>query len=204
MSTIKLDLREPTVLDKNQFACIADADALGSTDLPSPEPTSTELAAGVALFEVGFNVAVAGPKKAQWPTEAQNNLGATLDASLTRYAGCLKSKAFGDPNMVKNACFEVRDTPVVAGILPMPRYITATSGDRNGEIGLSWSCVRGARSCGTRSRIFGQARKSAGANAKRRHTAADLTRGARKWLRVAVVAIAGKRARSDSSAKVTQ
>lgn len=201
MSTIKLSLRKHCPPGQNPVCEASGRQGLGPLGFAEPDPTYAEFTTGVALLETGFNVAVAGRKEAQRLTQVQNDLEAALDALLTKQTGYVQDKVLGGPVKIKAADLDVRDAAAAVGDLPVPDF-TATSGDHDGEIDLSWNRVRGARSYLIEQSPDGQAWKSAGVSTKSSFTVAGLTSGARMWFRVAAIGAAGQGPWSDPASKV--
>jgi hypothetical protein len=108
--------------------------------------------------------------------------------------------------MILSAGMDMRGPGVPANDSPSPpQRLTATAGDHDGEIDLSWDKVSGAKSY--------LVEKSAdppnpatwthsGVSTKSGYTATGLTSGTRYWFRVAAINNVGQSGWSDPSVKI--
>ena len=69
-----------------------------------------------------------------------------LDQTLTKLAGYVESVAGNDEGIITKAGMEIRANRSTPAVPVTPQALSATAGDRDGEIYLSWKPVSNARS----------------------------------------------------------
>ena len=124
---------------------------------------------------------------------------------LTQLANHVENSSHGDPVKIQSAGMTVRSAAARIGALSVPTDLTATEGDKEGEIDLSWDRVHGAKSYviqSTLSMTDTPVWASAGVATKSSFTTTGLASGKRHWFRVAAVGAAGQGPWSDPATKI--
>ena len=139
-------------------------------------------------------------------TSIRNQKEDALVRLLTQVAAHVESVAGDDEQLILSAGMDVRATAVPSSDPPpAPDALTATAGDREGEIDLSWDTVPGAKSYVIERSVDPVTAASwahGGVSTRSTHTATGLTSGARYWFRVAAMNGNGQSGWSDPAMKI--
>ena len=142
--------------------------------------------------------------------------GAAEDGGEGRGAGCAgdgaqyaaqlcgQQESGGDEAKILSTGFAVRAAGSPVGALPAPIDFLATFGDNPGEVDVTWSAVKGAKSyiVEVRENVAGTAWGGARVVTKSRATIDGLTTGKTYAFRVRAVGTAGEGPWSDESLKL--
>lgn len=203
MAQVKLNLRELSVPEKVQFARQIVTAMTGNANFTTPVPALAAVTTSINATEAAFNKAQTARDDAKTKTGLQNDALKTLDLLLSQLANYVEGTSKGEPVIINSAGMSVRDKAAPVGDMPAPGDMSATAGDKEGEIDLVWDAVRGAKSYVLQlSEETATAWKHAGVSVKSMFTVEDLTQGKKYWFRAAAVGTAGQGAWSDLAVKI--
>jgi hypothetical protein len=206
MSKIKLNLKSLTIPEKIARSQQIVTALTGNANFNTPHPTLAQVTTAINELETASNAAQAARQEAKARTAAQNNKEESLDRIMTQLVAYVESIAGDDEELIMSAGLNVRGASTsVSSTPPAPPSLTATAGDRDGEIDLSWDTVRSARSY-----VIEQSAdpptetswKHASVSTRSQTTIEDLTSGTRYWFRVAAVTATGQSGWSNPAMKI--
>jgi hypothetical protein len=178
----------------------------GNSNFPTPHPTLAEVAAGAEALEAAFNAAQAARLEARRRTAAQGIKEDELLHLVNQLGAHVESVAGGDESLILSAGLELRSDHTPDTSTPTaPETLTATTGNHEGEIELSWDAVRGARSYVVERSTDPQAANSwmqAGVSPRSSLIVEGLDSGTRYYFRVAAVTLNGQSPWSNHAVKV--
>ena len=199
MSKIKFQLRNLSIPEKLARSQQIVAALTDNPNFNNPHPPLAQVTAAINELEAASNAAQAARQEAKARTAAQHSKEEALDKMLTQLVAHVESVAGDDPQLIMSAGLDVRTTASspsashsAASSAPPSR--TATFGDHEGEIDLSWDTVRGARSYVVERSPDPPTESSwthAAVATRSRITIEHLTSGTRYWFRVAAVTPSG-------------
>jgi len=204
MSKIKLNLRNMGVSEKLQFARQIVTAMTGNANFPTPDPALTIVTGSSDDLEVAYNEANVAKQNATTKASTQDDVEAALDLTLMKLANYVESASNGDETKILSAGMSVRAKATPVGALAMPVNLSATAGDKEGEIDVAWDKVTGAKSyviemCADPITPAGW--KQATISTKSNFTVTGLTSGAKYWFRVSGIGAAGQGPWSDPATK---
>jgi len=204
MSKIKLNLRNMEVSEKLQFARQIVTAMTGNANFPTPDPTLAVVTGASDDLEVAYNEANVAKQNATAKASTQDDYESTLDMILTKLANYVENASNSDETKILSAGMSVRAKPSPVGELAMPVNLSATAGDKEGEIDVAWDKVTGAKSyvidmCPEPITPAGW--KQATISTKSSFTVAGLISGAKYWFRVSGIGAAGQGPWSDPATK---
>ncbi|HEX8500280.1 MAG TPA: fibronectin type III domain-containing protein [Pyrinomonadaceae bacterium] len=206
MARIKLNLRSLSIPEKIARSKQIVAALTGNPNFTSPHPPLAQVTAAVNELEAAADAAQAARQEAKARTATQNTKEEALDQILTQLVAHVESVAGNDQELIMSAGLDVRGAPAPAASTPAaPPSLTATAGEHEGEIDLSWDAVRGARSYVVERSPDPPTESSythAAVSTRSRTTIEGLTSGTRYWFRVAAVTTAGQSPWSNPAVKV--
>ena len=206
MVKIKLNFRNLSVPEKITRAQQILTAMTGNARFPHPSPDLSELSSAIAELEAAANAAQAARLEAKQRTAALAQREEDLNRFMSQMVAHVESVAGEDEAVVYSAGFEPRGAATPAsGASEAPSSLTATAGDHDGEIELSWDAVRGARSYVVERSPDPPAETSwTHAAVSTRSSAAieGLNSGTRYWFRVAALTTAGQSPWSNPAAKI--
>lgn len=206
MPRIKLNLRSLSIPEKVARAQQLVAALTGNVNFPSPHPPLAQVTAAIDELETAANAVQAARQEAKARTAAQNAREDALDQILAQLVAHVESVAGSNQELIMGAGLDVRAAPSSsAATHAAPPSLTATVGEHDGEIDLSWDAVRGARSYVVERSPDPPADSTyshAAVSTRSSTTIEGLTSGTRYWFRVAAVTTAGQSAWSNPAAKI--
>ena len=205
MPKVKLNLRNLTVLEKIARARQVVAALTGNTNFPTPHPTLAEVTAAADALEAAADAAQAARFEAKRRTAAQGVKEDDLTQLMTQLAAHVESVAGDDEARILSAGLETRSAHTTDSSAPTaPETLTATTGNHEGEIELSWDAVRNARSYVVERTADPQAGPWAQAGVSPRSSliVEGLDSGKRYYFRVAAVTLNGQSPWSNHAVKV--
>lgn len=205
MPKVKLNFRSLTIPEKIARAQQIVAALTGNLNFPTPHPTLAEVTAAAAALGAASAAAQAARLEARRRTAAQANREADLDQLITQLGGYVESVAGGDETLILSAGLETRSAAAPDSNAPTaPETLTATTGNHEGEIELSWDSVRGARSYVVERSADPQAGPwtQAGVAPRSSLIVEGLDSGTRYYFRVAAVTLNGQSPWSNHAVKV--
>jgi len=206
MARIRLNLSSLTVSEKVAKAEQIVTAMTGNASFTTPSPTLTTITTAVTDLDTAAAETQAARQTAKEKTSIQSQKEDALDRLLTQLAGYVESVAGSNEQMILSAGMDTRAPGVPAtGPPSQPQALTATAGDHDGEVDLSWDTVSGARSYvidQSSDPVAPTTWTHAGVSTRSNHTAKGLTSGTRYWFRVAAVNQNGQSGWSDPAMKI--
>lgn len=207
MGKIKLNLRNLPVQEKIAKARTIITSITGNPNFPTPTPTLA--AATSATNGLETSAATVQTTKAKLKTDFsdQNEKEDFLDKIMTQLAAYVESVAGDDETMIHSAGMDTKSSAKGPSTSQptLPAALTATAGDHDGEIDLSWDTVPKAKSYVVEKSADPPTETSwqhAGVSPKSRFTVTGITSGTRCWFRVAAVSTGGQSGWSDPAMKI--
>src|ERR1043166_5163066 len=147
MAKIRLNLGSLTIPEKIAKARQIVNSLSGNPNFNSPSPGLPSILEAVTELTAAAAEVHAVRQSAKEKTSVQNQKEDALDQLLTQLAAYVESVAGNNEQLILSAGMDVR-APAVSSTEPptQPQGLTATAGDHDGEIDLSWDTVAGARS----------------------------------------------------------
>jgi hypothetical protein len=206
MPKIKLNLRTLTIPEKLARSQQIVAALTGNPNFTAPHPPLSQVTATINELEAASNAAQAARQEAKAKTAAQKTKEEALDKIMTQLVAHVESIAGDDHELILSAGLDVRATAApVSATHSAPPTLTATVGDHNGEIDLSWDTIRGARSYVIERSADPPTDSSwthAAISTRSQTTIEDLTSGTRYWFRVASITATGQSGWSNPAMKI--
>lgn len=205
MSRIKLNLRSLTIPEKIARSQQIVAALTDNPNFNAPHPPLAQVSAAINELETATNAAQAARQEAKAKTAAQNAKEDALDKIMTQLVAHVESIAGDDQQLIMSAGLDVRAAAPAPATPPSPPALTATAGDHEGEIDLSWDTVRGARSYVVERSPDPPTESSwthAAVSTRSQTTIEHLTSGTRYWFRVAAVTATGQSGWSNPAMKI--
>lgn len=206
MPKVKLNFRNLSVPEKIARSQQVVAALTGNSNFPTPHPTLAEVTTAANELEAAANAAQAARLEARRRTAAQVNKEDDLDRLITQLGAYVESVAGGDEAKIMSAGLETRSDRTTDSTAPAaPETLTATTGNHEGEIELSWDAVRGARSYVVERTTDPQAATAwtqAGVAPRSSVIVEGLESGKRYYFRVAAVTLNGQSPWSNHAVKV--
>lgn len=205
MAKIKLNLKDLSVND-----LVAKARQIGSAlktnpNFPTPQPTVAQIEAAADDLEASQAAAHAARQDAQMKTSIAHEKTDSLMGLLRQVAGYVESVAGDDETKILSAGMTMKSTATTPSTVFAPTGLSATAGEHEGEIDLSWDRTKGARSYVIERSPDPLTQTSwvhQGVALKSAATINGLTSGARYWFRVAAVSNNGQSGWSDPTVKM--
>ena len=205
MSKIKLNLQRLTIPEKTARAQQIIAAMTGNPNFTSPQPPLAQVTTAQTDLDAAYLAAQAARQDAKNKTSIQNQKEEALDGVLGQLANYVESISGGDEAKITSAGMDVRAAQTATGDLPAPESLSASAGDRDGEIDLSWDKVNRARSYVVERSPDPPAPgtwQHAAVSTKSQATIAGLTSGTKYWFRVAAVGPNGQSPWSNPAPKI--
>jgi len=205
MPKVKLNFRNLSVPEKIARAQQIVAALTGNSNFTTPHPTLAEVTAAASALETASNAAQAARLEARRRTAARGVKEDDLTQLITQLGGYVESVAGGDEAMIMSAGLEMRSAAAADSSAPTaPETLTATTGNHEGEIELSWDAVRNARSYVVERTTDPQTGPwtQAGVSPRSSLIVEGLDSGKRYYFRVAAVTLNGQSPWSNHAVKV--
>jgi hypothetical protein len=205
MSKIKLNFSKLPIPQKVAKARQIVTAMTGNPTYTSPQPALAAVTTTINDLDAAFNDAQAARQAAKEATSRQSAKEDALVSIISQLAAYVESVAGDDEEKILSAAMDTRAVGVTTSDPPdRPEGLTATAGDHDGELDLSWDKVSGAKSYVIEKATDAQAGNwaHAGVSGKSQFTAASLPSGSRFWFRVAAVNNNGSSGWSDPVTKI--
>lgn len=206
MPKIRLNLAGLSIAEKLAKARQIVTALTGNTNFPTPSPALANITTAANELETAGAETQAARQAAKEKTSIQNQKEDALDQLLTQLAAYVESVAGSNEQLILSAGMDMRASAVVSTAPPaQPQGLTATAGDRDGEIDLSWDTVANAKSYIIEQSLDPVTPASwahASVSTRSSQTMSGLTSGTRYWFRVAAVNINGESGWSDPAMKI--
>jgi hypothetical protein len=206
MPKVKLNISRLSIIEKIAKCRQIISAMTGNPIFPSPNPPLTTITAALDAANNAFNAAQAARQEAKAKTSAQNDADDIVSGLMAQLAAHVESVAGGDESKIRSAGMDTKATATTTTTIPTPpENVSATAGDRDGEIDLSWEAVSGAKSYVIQMSADPVTATSWGhssVSTKSSQTIDGLTSGTRYWFRVAAVNGVGQSGWSDPAMKI--
>jgi hypothetical protein len=206
MARIRLNLGRLTVPEKiAKTEQIIDS-LTGNPNFPNPSPSLTTITTAKNELKTAAGELQAVNQSRKEKSTNQNAKEDVIDQLLTQLAAHVESVAGANEQMILSAGMDLRAVSTASTTPPdHPAALTATAGDRDGEIDLSWDPVSGARSYVVEQSADPATSATwthAGVGTRSTFTVGGLASGTRYWFRVAAVNGNGQSGWSDPAIKM--
>ena len=206
MAKIRLNLAGLSIPEKLAKARQNVTALTGNTNFPTPSPALANITTAANELEAAGAEVQAARQTAKEKTSILNQKEDALDQLLTQLAAYVESVAGSNEQLILSAGMDMRASAVVSTTAPaQPQGLTATAGDRDGEIDLSWDTVSNAKSYiieQSPDPVTPTSWAHASVSTRSSQTMSGLTSGTRYWFRVAAVNINGQSGWSDPAMKI--
>ena len=205
MPKVKLNIRNLSPLEKVAKARQIVTSLTGNASFTTPHPTLAQVTTGADDLESAYSDAQTARQAAQTKTSILRDKEDVLETLLRQIAAYIESVGGNDESTILSAGLDVRSaaSPTIAPT--PPTALTATDGDEEGEIDLTWDKVKGAKSYVIERSPDPPTATSWGHATvvlKSSATINGLTAGTRYWFRVAAVLSSGQSGWSDPATKI--
>lgn len=204
MPRIRLNLSKLSITEKIAKARQIVTALTGNADFPTPSPPLANITTAANELKTANDEVLASRQTAKEKTAIQNQKEDALNQLLTQCAAYVESVGGNNEQLILSAGMAMRAPAVATTDAPtQPEALTATAGDHDGEIDLSWDTVAGAKSYVIeRSPDPPTTWTHAGVSTRSTFVVQNLTSGARYWFRVAALNGNGQSGWSDPAMKI--
>jgi len=205
MASIKLNFSRLSVPEKIALTRRIVTRMTGNARFTTPHPPLQVIAQAADDLEEAENIAQAARQEAKAKTTIRNNKEDDLGGALNQAVGYVTSVSGGDEEFIESAGMDLRATPGTSTPPTQPAALSATAGDHDGTMDLSWDPVVEATSYVIEMSPDPPTATSwghKGVSTKSTFTVPGLTSGARLWFRVAAVNPNGQGPWSDPATKI--
>jgi hypothetical protein len=204
MAKVKLNLKDRSDENLSQLADQHIAAMTGNANFVTPNPLAPAFLTLATGFQDAVLAAEAARQSALQATSVRDTARIALEVGFNQRATYVESTSGFDETKILSSGLSTRDQAAPIGELPAPMDFLATMGDQEGEIDLTWSSVRGAKSYNVEKSPYATPRvwMAADTVVKSRMTVGGLTPGATYAFRVSAIGTAGRSPWSDDSVKM--
>lgn len=178
----------------------------GNANFPNPNPALAAITTAIDDVETAFHDAQAARQEAKTKTSILSDKDYVLIGLMSQLSAHVESVAGGDEAKIRSAGMDTKAPPSSPTEIPEPpANLSATAGDRDGEIDLGWEAVSGAKSYvleRSTDPVTATSWTHAGVSTKSTQTINGLTSGTRYWFRVAAINGIGQSGWSDPAMKI--
>lgn len=205
MAKVKLNIRSLSTTDKIAKARQIIRALTGNPDFATPQPTLAAITTATNELETAHGDVQTARQTAVAMTSIMHEKEAALEGLLRQLAGYIESVAGDDESKILSAGISVRTATPTTQTPEMPSALSATEGDHEGEIDLSWDTVKGAKSYvieRSPDPPIGTSWTHEAVSLKSSASVSELVSGTRYWFRVAAVMSSGQSGWSDPATKI--
>ena len=205
MARIRLNLRNLSITEKIARGRQIVTAMTNNTSFSNPHPPLTEVTAAVDELEKAFGSVQAAKSEVTTRVVTQDSAEMKMDQALTQLAAYVESVAGRDDAIIASAGMETKASRSAPTAPTVPQGLSATAGEHEGQIELTWKPVANARSYSIESSTDPATPGSwthAGIATSSNKSIANLTSGKRYWFRVAAVGAVGQSGWSEHATKV--
>jgi hypothetical protein len=205
MARVRLNLRNLSVTDKVAKGRRIVAAMTNNASFPKPSPPLSEVTAVADELEKAFASVQAAKSELTTRVGLQDNAETKVDQMLTQLAGYVESVAGKDDTLITSAGMETKTARSTPTLPTAPQGLSATAGEHEGQIDLSWKAVPNARSYTIEASVDPATPTSwthVGIATSASKAISNLTTGKRYWFRVAAVGAGGQSGWSEHATKV--
>lgn len=207
MSKVKLNIKGLSVTELVARARQIAASLTNNPHFANPQAIVTQITGAADAAETGHADAQAARQNSLTKTSISRDLTATLEGVLRQAAGYIESVAGDNESIILSTGLSLRTTTPAhsTGHTTAPTGLSASAGDHEGEIDLSWDRVANAKSYVIERSSDPPTPTSwahEAVSAKSSATITGLSSGTRYWFRVAAVTSSGQSGWSDPAFKM--
>jgi len=205
MALIKLNFARLSVPEKIALARRIVTAMTGNTHFTSPQPSLSGITLATDMLEGAESDAQIARQEAKTKTTIRNNKEDDLGRLMTQAVGYVTAIAGGNEAVIQSAGMDVRATPGTSVTPGQPGALSATAGDHDGTMDLSWDPVVEAASYlieMSPDPATATSWKHQGVSTKSTFAVTGLQSGSRVWFRVAAVNANGQSPWSDPATKI--
>jgi hypothetical protein len=205
MAKVKLNIRGLSTTEKVAKARQIIKALTDNAAFTTPQPPLATIATAANELEAAHGDAQTARQTAVTKTSIMHEKEDALEALLRQLGGYIESVAGDDESKILSAGISIRTTTPVTQTLETPIAPSATEGDHDGEIDLSWDTVKGAKSYVIERSPDPPTATSwvhEAVSLKSSATVSGLVSGTRYWFRVAAVMSSGQSGWSDPGTKI--
>lgn len=205
MARVKLNLRKLSITEKIAKGRQIVTAMTNNARFANANPPLSDVTTTLDDLEKAFALVQAARSEVTTKTVTQDNAEAKLDQTLTQLAGFVESVAGNDDTVITSAGMETKSSPSAPTVPTAPLGLSATTGEHEGEIYLTWKPVANARSYIIEFSLDPATANSwthSGVATAANKTLFSLTSGKRYWFRVAAVGAVGQSGWSEHATKV--
>jgi len=204
MSKIKLNLRTP-VPEKLQTARQIVAAMTNNPNFTSPHPPLPDIISSLSTLDEAYKAHQVAKTDARTKASAADDAEIQLDRLLRKLAAYVESIADTDETIIASAGMQTKSSRTTPSIVVAPEALSASAGNREGEIDLSWRKVDNAKSYIIQSSADPPSAESwshAETVTVANKTIQNLTSGKKYWFRVAAVGSLGQSGWSEPATRI--
>lgn len=205
MAKVKLNLRTLSTIEKAAKARQIVTAMTGNPNFATPHPTLAQVTAATDELDAAYSDAQAARQTAMTKTSILREKEDALEGVLRHLAAYIESVGGDDESKILSAGVNLRSANNSTPSLAPPGSLTATEGDHDGEIDLTWDKVKGAKTYVVERSADPPSPASWSHEAvalKSSATVNGLASGSRYWFRVAAVLSSGQSGWSDPATKI--
>lgn len=205
MSRVRLNLSKLKITEKIARGRQIVTAMTNNTSFPNPQPPLADITTAVDDLDKTFASVQAAKSEITTRVVAQDNAEAKLMQVLTQLAGYVESVAGKDDALIASAGMETKASRSAPTAPTIPQGLSATAGEHDGVINLSWKPVPNARSYAIEFSLDPAAPASwthVGIATSSTKVIANLTTGKRYWFRVAAIGSVGQSGWSEHATKI--
>ena len=205
MAKVKLNVRGLSITEKVAKARQIVKALTDNAFFTTPQPPLAAITTAANDLETAFGDAQTARQTAVTKTSIMHDKEDSLEGLLRQLAGYVESVAGDDESKILSAGISIRATTLATKEPEAPIALSATEGDHDGEIDLSWDTVKGAKSYvieRSPDPPTATSWKHEAVSLKSSATVGGLVSGTRYWFRVAAVMSSGQSGWSDPATKI--
>lgn len=206
MGKIKLNLSNLPITEKIAKARTIITALTGNPDFTTPTPTLLVINGVTDDLETAAAKVQTTRQQLKSEVSKQNEREDIFGSTMSQLVGYVQSVAGEDEALIHSAGMDTKATTTKATSAPTaPPALSATAGDHDGEIDLTWDTVPLSKSYTIEKSGDPPTDKSwthAGVSTRSSFTVTQLSPGTRYWFRVAAVGTGGQSGWSDPASKI--
>jgi hypothetical protein len=203
---IKLNFNRLSLTEKIAKARQIVTALTGNPSFATPTPALATVTTTINETETASTEAQQARQTAKEKTSAVNQKEEALDRLVSQLAAYVESIAGDDETLILSAGMGARERGVTTTEAPtVPKGLTASAGDHDGEVDLSWDRLAGAKSYVVEKSVdppTATGWSHTAVSTKSSFTVTGLTSGTRYWFRVAAINANGQSGWSDPASKM--
>ena len=205
MARIRLNLRNLSITEKIARGRQIVTAMTNNASFTNPQPALTDITTAVDDLEKTFASVQAAKSEVTTRVVTQDGAETKLDQALTQLAGYVESIAGKNDAVITSAGMETKSSRSAPTAPITPQGLSASAGEHDGEINLSWKPVSNARSYAIEFSLDPATAGSwthVGIATSSYKVITGLTTGKRYWFRVAAVGAVGQSGWSEHATKI--